>query len=158
MKVSPLATANKYSILTTEETENDILRPVKPWKVACCAIHFISKLHNLVRQAHNSKINPTPKLRKFFIRSAYLAHEVMLKIGLKTIDTHAFLNLVALLDCGATGLFIDRAYVRRNNIATRKLEHPVPVYNIDGMENVGGSITEEVTMMMTYQGHQEHSV
>jgi hypothetical protein len=79
----------------------------------------------------------------------------MLKIGLKTVDTHTFLNLVALLDCGATGLFIDRAYVRRNNITTCKLEHPVPVYNIDGTENVGGTITEEVTMIMSYQGHQE---
>jgi hypothetical protein len=82
----------------------------------------------------------------------------MLKIGLKTVDTHTFLNLVALLDCGATGLFIDRAYVRRNNITMRKLEHPVPVYNIDGTENVGGTITEEVTMIMSYQGHQERAV
>ena len=32
------------------------------------------------------------------------------------------------------------------------------MYNIDGTENKGGSITEEVTMVMSYQGHKEKAV
>ena len=116
MKVSPLVTKNKYGILTMEEMEDDIPHPVKPWKVACYAIQFISKLRNRICRAHNSRIHSAPTPRKFFIQPAYLTHEVMLKIGLKTIDTHTFLNLVVLLDCGATGLFINHAYVQKHNI------------------------------------------
>ena len=29
------------------------------------------------------------------------------------------------------------------------------MYNVDGMLNKGGSITEEVTMMMSHKGHKE---
>ena len=32
------------------------------------------------------------------------------------------------------------------------------MYNIDGTENKEGSITEEVTMIMSYQGHKEKVV
>ena len=32
------------------------------------------------------------------------------------------------------------------------------MYNIDGTENKGGSIMEEVTMIMSYQGHKEKVV
>ena len=41
----------------------------------------------------------------------------------------------ALLDSGATGLFIDRACLRQKKITTRQLEHPIEVYNIDGSIN-----------------------
>jgi hypothetical protein len=39
-----------------------------------------------------------------------------------------------------------------------KLDHPIPVFNIDGSPDSGGSITEEVTLIMSYQGHQEKAV
>ena len=81
-----------------------------------------------------------------------------LMVGLKTVDTHAMIDVEALLDSGATGLFINRALIQNNGICTCKLEHPIAVYNIDGTENKRGSITEEVTMIMSYQGHKEHVV
>jgi hypothetical protein len=64
----------------------------------------------------------------------------------------------ALLDSGATGLFINRALVQKKGIHTRQLEHPITVYNIDGSINRGGSIMEEVTLIMSHQGHQEQTV
>jgi len=39
-----------------------------------------------------------------------------------------------------------------------KLEHPIKVYNIDGSVNRGGSITQEVTLILSYQGHKECAV
>jgi len=59
---------------------------------------------------------------------------------------------------GATGLFIDHAWLHQKKITTRKLEHPIEVYNIDGSINRGGSITEEVTLILSYQGHKECTV
>ena len=34
----------------------------------------------------------------------------------------------------------------------------IKVYNIDGILNHGGSITEKITLMMSHQGHKEKAV
>lgn len=52
-------------------------------------------------------------------------------------------------------MFIDRAFAKGNGMATRKLPRAIPVYNVDGTLNQGGSITEEVDLLMKYQGHRE---
>ena len=74
---------------------------------------------------------------------------------LQTVDTHAKVEVDELLDCGATGLFINHALVKGNGIPMHILEHLITVYNIDGTENQGGRITEEVTLIMSHQGHRE---
>jgi len=43
---------------------------------------------------------------------------------------------------------IDREFVRRNNIQTRRILLPIPVYNVDGSLNEGGPITEFVELWM----------
>ena len=73
-------------------------------------------------------------------------------------DMHAIIEVEALLDGGATGLFINHALVQDNGIATCKLDHPIPVYNINGSINHGGSIIEEVSLIMSYQGYQEQAM
>jgi hypothetical protein len=77
---------------------------------------------------------------------------------MKVADMHAKIEVEALLDSSATGLFINCALVQNNGIATHILNHPIPVCNIDGSLNCGGSITEEVTLIMLYQGHQEKAI
>jgi Retroviral aspartyl protease len=74
------------------------------------------------------------------------------------VDTHAKIEIEVLLDNGAMGLFINCTLVQNNSIAMHILNHPIPVYNIDGSLNQGGSITEEVTLIISYQGHQERAV
>jgi len=74
------------------------------------------------------------------------------------IDGHEVEEVDALLDSGATGLFIDHAWLRQKKITTCKLEHPIKVYNIDRSINRGGSIMEEVTLILSYQGHKECAV
>jgi Aspartyl protease len=130
-----LQTQNKYGVLVSEETKDNGSRPSDPMIVTFYAINFISKLCRHIRRCSNSK-NITPrKIPKTFIRSAHIEHEVALKVGLKTVDTHAMVEVDALLDSGATGLFINRALVQNNGIRMRKLEHPITVYNIDGTVN-----------------------
>jgi len=51
----------------------------------------------------------------------------MLKVGLRTVDTHEVEEVDALLDSGATGLFIDCAWLHQKKITTCKLEHPIEV-------------------------------
>ena len=60
------------------------------------------------------------------------------KSGNKNVETKA------LLDTGAGEKFIDQNFVLRNNIRMYKLAKPITVYNVDGMENKMGTITQYV--------------
>jgi len=77
----------------------------------------------------------------------------MLKVGLRTVGSHEVEEVDMLLDTGETGLFINCAWLRQKKITTHKLEHPIEVYNINRSINRGGSIMEEVTLILSYQGH-----
>ena len=66
-------------------------------------------------------------------------------------------NVNALVDCGATGLFVDTEYVRSNNLSPRRLTTPIPVYNIDGTANEAGAITEIADIILRYKGHAERT-
>ena len=63
--------------------------------------------------------------------------------------------MIALLDSGCTGSCIDREFVRKNNIQTKKVHLPIPVYNVDGSLNEGGPITEFIEVRMVVQDHTE---
>jgi len=98
-------------------------------------------------------------MTKQLIRSTKIEKEIMLRVGLRMIDSHEVEKVDVLLDSGATGLFIDHAWLHQNKITTHKLEHPIEVYNIiNGSINRGGSIMEEVTLILSYQGHKECTV
>jgi hypothetical protein len=158
MKVSPLETHNKYGVLVLEETKDNGSHPINPMMVTFYAINFISKLHRHACRCLHSKNSISPKILKTIIQSTHIEHEVKLKVRLKTVDTHAIVDVNALLDCGATDLFINCAFVQKKDIHMHKLQDPITVHNIDGTVNRGGSIMEEVTLIMSHQGHKESSI
>ena len=92
MNVSPLVTKNKYNVLPKEEICHHVSR----------SIDFTT----------------VPKPFPYFIRSASIEKEVMLKVELKTLNTHIPISVNALLDSGATGLFIDHALVKQHGITS----------------------------------------
>ena len=82
---------------------------------------------------------------------------IMIRIDLQTMDMHENIVTDALLDSGATALFIDTEFVKKHQLKIRKLPRAIPVYNVDGTLNQGGSITHEVDFLMTFQGHKERA-
>ena len=112
----------------------------------------------LVTESKNDNETKPNKGEKFFIHSAHVEKEILLDVNITTLDTHSTISIKGLLDCRATGLFIDRKFVCRNSLKTRVLSELIKVYNIDGMLNQGGSITEEVTLMLSHKGHKEKAV
>jgi len=68
-------------------------------------------------------------------------------------DMHHMVDVKVLLDRGTTGMFIDKKFAEGNRIAMRLLDKPIRVYNVDGMLNQDGSITHEVTLMLSHKGH-----
>jgi len=82
-------------------------------------------------------------------------NSICIPVHLKTTDTLEEVSTDALVDCGATGDFIDEGFVERSKIPTRNLSQPIPVFNVDGSPNEAGSITKVADMIMTYKGHSE---
>src|SRR3979490_2499834 len=80
--------------------------------------------------------------KKFVIATTPSDNSLDIDVEIETTDTAMKRNKSALVDCGATGLFVDTEYVRLNNIPTRRLTSPIPVYNVDGTANEAGAITE----------------
>ena len=60
---------------------------------------------------------------------------------------------LALIDCGAKGAsYIERSFVEREGIPLRKLLKPIPILNVDGTKNKGGSIREYVDVEVEVRG------
>ena len=86
--------------------------------------------------------------KHYFIRTLQPKQKLMVKVDLKTLDMQRQMDENALLDCGATGLFMDTKWAKDNFISTMELEYPILVYNVDGSRNSVGSITHKATLIM----------
>ena len=69
-----------------------------------------------------------------------------IKIVLKGQNRSA--SVAAMVDCGATALFINEAFVKKNRIRTYPLNREIPLYNIDGSKNRAGKITRFVRLRL----------
>jgi len=93
--------------------------------------------------------------RKEVRRTFKMLREVWLNIGVEKIDTHEGIMIKALLDNGATGMFMDKQTAARHGFKLQKLERPLVIRNVDGTNNSGGAITHQVECNVFYKGHME---
>jgi hypothetical protein len=77
------------------------------------------------------------------------------EVEIESTDTAIKRCTQALIDCGATGCFIDIEWAKLNNIPTRPLTNPIPVYNVDSTANDAGAITGIAGMILCYEQHSE---
>jgi len=84
-----------------------------------------------------------------------MLREVWLNIGVEKIDTHEGVMIKALLDSGATGMFMDRQMAARHGFKLQKLERLLVARNVDSTNNSGGAITHQVECNVFYKGHME---
>lgn len=61
-------------------------------------------------------------------------------------------ELKALVDSGAGGVFMDQIFARNKGYRLQKLPEPMPVYNVDGTPNKKGTITHYVELPTTIGG------
>jgi len=78
-------------------------------------------------------------------------------VGLEKLESHEGIAVKALLDSGATGLFIDMTFAREKGFKMEKLKNPLLVRNVDGTVNAGGAITHQVECNMFFKGHMERA-
>ena len=121
-------------------------RPVSPWPAS----------HNKYSVLYGqNRMNSDCHTEREVRRTLKPLREVWLNIGLEKVDTHEGVSVKALLDSGATGLFISKRLAERQGFKLEKLDKPIKVRNVDGSDNKGGSITHEVEVNLYYRGHLE---
>ena len=84
-----------------------------------------------------------------------MLREVWLNIGVEKLDTHEGVTVKALLDSGATGMFIDKRTVAKHGSRLQKLERLIMVRNVNGTNNSMGAIIYQVEANVYYKGHVE---
>ena len=84
-----------------------------------------------------------------------LLREVWMKVGLEKLESHEGVAVRALLDSGATGLFMDMVFTKEKGFKMEKMKKPLMVKNMDRTINVGGAITHQVECNMFFKGHVE---
>jgi len=78
-----------------------------------------------------------------------------MSIEVEKVDTHEGVIVKALLDSGATGLFMSKRCAQRGGFRLIKLDKPIQVRNVDRTGNSGGVITHEVEVNIYFKGHVE---
>ena len=68
---------------------------------------------------------------------------------------HKGVTVKALLDSSATGMFMDKRIIARHGFKLQKLERPIAVRNIDGINNSRGVITYQMEANVYYKSHIE---
>jgi len=81
--------------------------------------------------------------------------EVWLEVRIEKLDNHEGVTVKALLDSGATGIFVDKKFVEEHSFRLEKLDQPVEVKNVDGTSNSRGNITHELECNVFYRRHHE---
>ena len=68
-------------------------------------------------------------------RTFKMLREVWMSIGVENLDTHEGITVKALLDSGATRIFMDKRIAARHGFKLQKLERLIMVRNVDGTNN-----------------------
>lgn len=63
----------------------------------------------------------------------------------------------AMVDSGATALFIHTSYVLKHSIRTFKLKKLMSIYNIDGSHNSAGRIDRFIRVKLTVDGYKHEA-
>jgi predicted aspartyl protease len=82
---------------------------------------------------------------------------LLVNVEIESTDTTVKQCTQALIDCGATGCFIDIEWEKLNNIPTRPLSKPIPAYNVDSTVNDAGTITNIADVILLYEHHSERT-
>jgi hypothetical protein len=142
-----LPSPNYFDVLTVEEIYNTSPKNTDPSSTT-------------TRATSSQKLKIKNRLlTKLKIGAAELGpNSLYLQAEIESTDTQWKQAVRALVDSGATGLFIDSEYIKWNQILTKKLAQPIPMYNIDGSANMDGSIMEVAELLLQYNGHTERAL
>ena len=106
-------------------------------RLASSNLYSILHLEKLGNKLNST--NTTERVRDIW-HTFQLLREVWMRVGLEKLESHEGVIVKALLDSGATGIFMDTTFAKEKGFRMEKLKKPLLVRNVDGMVNAGGAI------------------
>ena len=85
-----------------------------------------------------------------------LPNERTLRIPVKISVNNQIIKTTAIIDCGATGSFINPELVALACFPLKKLNRQVKAYNVDGTTNSKGNIIWETNIDLLFPKHREN--
>src|SRR5258706_81255 len=80
-----------------------------------------------------------------------------IQVELTSLTSLTSISMSALLESGATGMFINWSFVQKHQLETTPLPQPVLICNVDGSPNENGSVMEEVHVTLHFRHHSERA-
>ena len=105
----------------------------------CSSISLVSHTPNVAVQ---QVMNSDAALNSVIIPETHTSQSHF-HIACQLKGRHRTIKVAAMVDSGATSLFIDQKYAKRHQMLKIPLKHPITLYNIDGSLNKAGSITHK---------------
>src|SRR5882724_1025105 len=96
-----------------------------------------------------------PSKEPILVQSTSLQRGTDIPLCLSTVDSNTPMLVEALINSGATGMFIDIEFVRLKNIWSHQLPREILVYNVDGTPNEARHITKVINLMVQYKDHSK---
>jgi len=142
---APWSPINKFTVLTIEDPntiDSELIDTPPPNPPVPALLH---------------KPKWEKRLPKLLLISALDTQEtsILLPVKIRTTDTSELHSIKALLNCGATGSFIDRDFVHLKGMNTRTLLYNILVFNVDGSPNKAELISKVVDVVLQYKTHSE---
>src|SRR6266446_10443080 len=85
-----------------------------------------------------------------YILSKNSPHSLNIQVELTSLTSLTSISMSALLDSGATGMFINQSFMQKHQLETTPLPQPVLVCNVNSSPNENGSVMEEVHITLHF--------
>src|SRR5258707_12882925 len=143
-------------------------QPVKcvPWLLTTdtsdCTYHC-NRTSSPVSQSNERKVTPR-KIKKplavvplpaIYVLSKNSPRSLNIQVELTSLTSLASVSMSALLDSGATGMFINWSFVQKHQLETTPLPQPILVHNVDSSPNENRSVMEEVHVTLRFGHHSK---
>ena len=142
---------NRYLVLPVEEA-SDSVSSVDPPPIVSLGPPPAARNRRPTRPKWERRLP-----RQYTVAGTSDSKSLRVPVVIETTDTAQRRSLNALLDSGATGLFINADFVRAHRLTEKPLQVTIPVFNVDGTPNDAGGVKSVVDLILRFRDHTERA-
>ena len=147
--VPTLVSRNSFHVLTVEEIEDIPHSETKLVLPSEQIIKPVSRVEKRIKKESRQSSSHIGRMENEDSRD-----KLEINIMLRTVNTRTAVSVKALLDSGATGLFLEDSFVKEMGWDADNMERSVPFFNVDGTLNAAGRIRQTIDLFIRYGEHQ----
>ena len=119
---TPALSINFFSCISPNDDTTDCVNEINPRIYT----HIASEKEEKVVQK---------TVEEQYVRTMGFLKFSELAVKITSVDTQQELQVVALIDSGASGLYVDKMFIHENHLNTHLLAQEIPVFNVYGTWN-----------------------